>query len=177
LLRHYGANLNHFVLQEIDMKTADLMDLFQTELQSCSLQLRNYGGLKAFGGPCRTVCCQNDNVLVKRLLSQPGSGGVLVVDGQGSLDTALLGDLMAELGRSNGWSGVVINGAVRDTVTLGTLAFGVKALGSNPRKSRKEGRGEIDVPVQFGTVRFQPGQWVYCDEDGIVVAERELDLS
>jgi len=158
------------------MKTADLMDHFQNELQSCTLQFHNYGGRKAFGGPCRTVRCQNDNVLVKRLLSSPGSGGVLVVDGQGSLDTALLGDLMAELGRGNGWAGVVINGAVRDTVTLGTLAFGVKALGSNPRKSRKEGRGEIDVPLEFGTARFQPGQWVYCDEDGVVVAARALEL-
>lgn len=156
------------------MRTADLMDEFQAELQSCTIQFRNYGGVKAFGGPCRTVSCQNDNVLVKRLLSTPGNGGVLVVDGRGSMETALLGDLMAELGRSNGWSGVVIHGAVRDTTTLGTLDFGVKALGSNPRKSRKEGRGEVDVALEFGTVRFRPGQWVYCDEDGIVVAEREL---
>lgn len=156
------------------MKTADLMDDYQDELQSCVLQFRNYGRIISFYGPCRTVKCRNDNVLVKQLMSTPGNGGVLVVDGAGSLETALMGDLIAELGRKNGWSGVVIHGAVRDTATLGTLDFGVKAMGSNPRKSRKDSVGEIDVPVEFGTVRFQPGQWVYCDEDGIVVADREL---
>lgn len=158
------------------MKTADLMDAFQEELQSCTLQFRNYGKIKAFSGPCRTVRCRDDNVLVKQVLGTPGGGGVLVVDGAGSLATALLGDLLAERGRSHGWSGVVINAAVRDTPTLGTIEFGVKALGSNPRKSRKTGAGEVDVPVAFGGVTFRPGQWVFCDEDGIVVAERELSL-
>lgn len=156
------------------MKTADLMDDFQDELQSCTLQFRSYGRIEAFYGPCRTVKCRNDNVLVKQLMSTPGNGGVLVIDGAGSLETALMGDLIAELGRTNGWSGVVINGAVRDTVTIGTMDFGVKALGSNPRKSQKDGVGEVDVPVEFGTVRFKPGNWIYCDEDGIVVATREL---
>jgi regulator of ribonuclease activity A len=159
-----------------NMKTADLMDDFQDELQSCTLQFRSYGRIEAFYGPCRTVKCRNDNVLVKQLMSTPGNGGVLVIDGAGSLETALMGDLIAELGRTNGWSGVVINGAVRDTVTIGTMDFGVKALGSNPRKSQKDGVGEVDVPVEFGTVCFTPGNWVYCDEDGIVVASRELPV-
>ena len=159
------------------MKTADLMDDFQDELQSCTLQFRSYGSIAAFHGPCRTVKCRNDNVLVKQLMSTPGNGGVLVIDGAGSLETALMGDLIAELGRTNGWSGVVIHGAVRDTVAIGTMDFGVKALGSNPRKSQKKGAGEVDVPVEFGTVCFEPGNWVYCDEDGIVVANRELPVS
>ncbi len=158
------------------MKTADLVDDFQEELQSCTIQFVDYGGKMAFWGQCRTVKCQNDNVLIKKILGTPGNQRVLVVDGGGSLETALLGDLMAELGRKNGWSGVVVHGVVRDTVTLGTLDFGIKALGSNPLKSRKNGEGEIDVPVQFGTVQFRPGQWVYCDEDGIVVADRELPI-
>lgn len=158
------------------MKTADLMDGFQEELQSCTVQFRNYGRVKTFWGACRTVKCREDNVFVKKALSTPGHGDVLVVDGGGSLEVALLGDMLADLGRKNGWSGVVINGAVRDTVALGGLDFGVKALGSNPRRSRKEGVGEVDIPLEFGTVTFQPGQWVYCDEDGIVVADRELPL-
>jgi regulator of ribonuclease activity A len=156
------------------MKTADLMDEFQEELQSCTLQLQNYGGITTFCGACRTVTCRNDTVLVKQLLETPGDGRILVVDGGGSLETALLGDLLAELGRANGWAGVVINGAVRDTVALNGMAFGVKALGSNPRKSRKEGAGKVDVPIGFGGVVFRPGQWVYCDADGVVVAGREL---
>jgi regulator of ribonuclease activity A len=122
------------------------------------------------------VRCMDDNVLVKQLLGTEGHGRVLVVDGGGSLTTALLGDKMAGMGCKNGWAGIVINGAVRDTVALATIAFGVKALGSNPRKSGKVGTGQIDVAVQFGTVKFTSGQWVYCDEDGIVVADQQLPL-
>jgi regulator of ribonuclease activity A len=158
------------------MKTADLMDDFADELESCTVQFRDYGGPKAFFGSCRTVRCRNDNVLVKRVLGGPGDGAVLVVDGGGSLDTALLGDLLAAMGRDNGWSGVVVHGAVRDTVALGAIGFGVKALGSNPRKSAKQGAGEVDVPVSFGGADFRPGRWVYCDEDGIVVARRRLPV-
>ena len=156
------------------MKTADLMDVFQDELQSCEIQFRNYGGRKAFWGRCKTLKCRNDNVLLKRMLEQKGDGSVLVVDGGGSLSSALIGDLLGEIGRKNRWSGVVIHGAVRDTIALGKLDFGVKALGSNPARSRKQGEGEPDVEVRFGGIVVAPGDWIYCDEDGVVVARREL---
>jgi regulator of ribonuclease activity A len=99
---------------------------------------------------------------------------VLVVDGAGSLRTALLGDQLAELGRSNGWAGVIVHGAVRDAATLETIDFGVKALGTNPRKSAKAGSGTIDVAVSFGSATFHPGDWLCSDEDGIVVARVPL---
>jgi regulator of ribonuclease activity A len=94
---------------------------------------------------------------------------VLVVDGGGSLHTALMGDLIAGLAAANGWSGVIINGAVRDVAALRTLELGSKALGSNPRKSTKAGAGERDVPVGFGGVTFTPDDEVYSNDDGIVV--------
>lgn len=156
------------------MKTADLMDVFQDELQSCEIQFRNYGGRKAFWGPCKTLKCENDNVTLKGMLQEKGCGAVLIVDGCGSLSTALMGDLIAEIGRKNNWSGIVINGAVRDTLALAKMDFGVKALGSNPRKSRKNGEGQSNVEISFGTITVKPGDWIYCDEDGIVVADREL---
>jgi regulator of ribonuclease activity A len=99
---------------------------------------------------------------------------VLVVDGGGSLHTSLVGDVIAGLAQGNGWAGLVVNGAVRDVVALGGLAIGLKALGSNPRKSGKAGAGEVDVPVSFGGVRFEPGAHLYSDEDGIVVAAAAL---
>lgn len=159
------------------MKTADLMDLFQEELQSCEIQFRNYGGRKAFWGPCKTLKCANDNVILKRMLQEKGGGAVLMVDGGGSLSAALMGDLIAEIGRKNNWAGIVIYGAVRDTLALAKIDFGVKALGSNPRKSRKNGEGQSNVEISFGTIKVKPGDWVYCDEDGIVVANRELPLA
>lgn len=156
------------------MKTADLMDNFQEELQSCEIQFINYGGRVHFSGPCRTVLCDNDNVLLRRELEKNGDGRVLVVDGGGSMRAALMGDLIAGIALENNWAGIVINGVIRDTVAIGKLDIGVKALGSNPRKSAKKGLGEVDIPLRFGSVTIHPGDWLYSDEDGIIIGPRNL---
>ncbi len=149
--------------------TADLVDDIGADVRSCDLQLRQFGGRPEFAGRVTTVRCFQDNALLKSVLSEPGDGGVLVIDGDGSLHTALVGDVIAALGRDNGWSGLIVNGAVRDASTLRTLDIGVKALGTNPRKSTKTGAGEREVPVEFGGVTFMPGDVAYSDDDGIVV--------
>ena len=154
--------------------TADLIDDHGDTLRSCSTQFRQLGGRARFHGPVRTVKCHEDNGLVKKILNSPGDGAVLVVDGGGSLRSALMGDMIAESAVANGWAGVVIHGAVRDTVALAGLDLGVKALGSNPRKSVKDGAGLVDTPVTFGDVAFVPGEWLYSDEDGIVVNATEI---
>ena len=149
--------------------TADLYDQRGDELQSVSLQFQTIGGRARFSGPIRTVTCFEDNALLKSILSTPGDGAVLVIDGGGSLGSALMGDLIADLAVVNGWSGAIINGAVRDRVAIGALNLGVKALGSNPRKSTKTGAGVADAVVEIAGVVFTPGRIVYCDEDGILV--------
>jgi regulator of ribonuclease activity A len=149
--------------------TADLVDEIGPDVRSCDLQLRQFGARREFAGPITTVKCFQDNALLKSVLSEPGNGGVLVIDGGGSLHTALVGDVIAGLGVRNGWSGLIINGAVRDSATLRTLDIGIKALGTNPRKSTKTGAGQRDVPVEFGGVVFAPGDIAYSDDDGIVV--------
>jgi regulator of ribonuclease activity A len=149
--------------------TADLVDDIGPDVRSCDLQMAQYGGRTEFAGPISTVRCFQDNALLKSVLSEPGNGGVLVIDGDGSVHTALVGDVIAELGRSNGWAGLIINGAVRDASTLRTLDIGIKALGTNPRKSTKTGEGIRDEAVEFGGVVFVPGEVAYSDDDGIVV--------
>lgn len=149
--------------------TADLYDERGEDLQSVAMQFQSLGGVAGFSGKIRTVHCFEDNVVLKSVLSTPGEGAVLIVDGGGSLDRALMGDMIAQLAVDNSWSGVIINGAVRDRKALSQLPLGVKALGSNPAKSTKEGAGETDVPVTIDGVKFRPGAMVYCDEDGILV--------
>lgn len=149
--------------------TADLVDSIGADVRSCDVQFRQFGGHTQFAGPISTVRCFQDNALLKSVLSQPNEGGVLVVDGGGSLHTALVGDLIAELARSNGWAGLIINGAVRDAAALRGLDIGIKALGTNPRKSTKTGDGERDIEVTLGGVTFLPGEIAYSDDDGIVV--------
>jgi len=153
----------------MSIPTADLYDQRGADLASVSVQFRDFGATLAFSGPARTVRCFQDNALLKALLGTPGNGAVLVVDGGGSLETALMGDMIAASAVENGWAGVIINGAVRDSVALGTLALGVKALGTNPAKSAKVGTGETDVPLRLGSVDIRPGSMVYADSDGILV--------
>ena len=149
--------------------TADLYDEHGERLGSCDSQLRQFGGRSTFSGTVVTVRCAEDNALLKSIVSSPGEGKVLVVDGGGSLHTALMGDMIAQLAVDNGWAGVVINGAVRDVAVLEGLPLGVKALGANPRKSAKTGAGERDVPVSFGGATFHPGDQLWSDDDGVVV--------
>lgn len=151
------------------ISTADLYDEHGNALQSCSLQLRHLGGVRGFSGVVSTVRCHRDNALVKATLASPGGGRVLVVDGGGSLESALVGDLIGASAVANGWAGVVVNGAVRDVVALGELPLGVLALGSNPRRSAKDGVGDRDVPVSFGGAEFVPGATLWADEDGVLV--------
>lgn len=149
--------------------TADLVDSIGPDVRSCDLQFRQFGGRSQFAGPISTVRCFQDNALLKSVLSQPSAGGVLVIDGAGSLHTALVGDLIAELARSNGWLGLIVNGAVRDAAALRGIDIGIKALGTNPRKSTKSGAGERDVEIILGGVTFVPGDTAYSDDDGVVV--------
>jgi regulator of ribonuclease activity A len=160
-------------MRRMEFTTADLIDAHGDLLDTCATQFRSYGRAR-FAGPIATIRCLEDNALIKKVLGEPGDGRVLVVDGGGSLRSALMGDMIASSAVAQGWAGVVIYGAVRDTVALAALDLGVKALGSNPRKSAKYGLGEVDVPVVFGNATFAPGSWLYSDEDGIVVAPESL---
>jgi regulator of ribonuclease activity A len=149
--------------------TADQVDDIGPEVRSCDVQVRQFGARTQFAGPISTVRCVEDNALLKSVLSTPGEGGVLVIDGGGSVHTALVGDLIAELARSNDWAGLIVHGAVRDASALRDIDLGIKALGTNPRKSSKTGAGDRDVTVNFGGVEFVPGDIAYSDDDGIVV--------
>ena len=150
------------------MTTSDLFDEHPGST-SCETQFRQYGGARSFSGRIATVRCFEDNVLLRRQVSKPGDGRVLVVDGGGSFGCALLGDNIAELAVSNGWAGIVVNGCVRDVLALAELPIGIKALGSNPRPSGKGGAGDVDVPVTFGGAEFTPGAMLYADDDGVIV--------
>lgn len=150
------------------MTTSDLFDA-HPGAASCETQFRQFGGRRSFSGPVATVRCLEDNVLLRAAVSEPGEGRVLVVDGGGSFRCALLGDNIAEIAVANGWSGLIVNGCVRDVVALAELPIGIKALGTNPRPSGKAGAGETGVPVTFGGVEFSPGALLYADDDGVIV--------
>lgn len=154
--------------------TADLIDDHEDTVSVCTTPFRSFGGRARFHGPIRTLKVFEDNGRVKALLNTPGDGAVLVIDGGASLRRALVGDMIGAAAVTKGWAGIVVRGAVRDSVALATLDIGIKALGTVPAKSVKDGHGQGDIPLSFGDCVFTPGQWLYSDEDGIVVSPVQL---
>lgn len=143
---------------------------------------RDFGAVKKFAGPVVTVKCFEDNTLVKAAVDSVGYldtpqgrvGKVLVVDGGGSLRKALLGGNLGAAAARNGWAGVVIDGCVRDTAELAGQAVGIRALAAMPLPTEKRQQGQADVAVQVQGVWVRPGDWLYADEDGIVLASKAL---
>ena len=134
----------------------------------------DYGGRRTFGGEIVTVKCFEDNTRIKARLATEGKGKVLVVDGGGSLRNALIGDMIAARAVANGWEGVIIHGVCRDVDELAKLDIGVKTLGCVPIKSVRRDEGQLDIDITFGGVVFRPGEFVYADGNGVIVAPRAL---
>ena len=156
------------------LKTTDLWEPFSEQLQIVSSGLQHFGANRNFCGKVTTLKLYEDNQLVRNTVAESSDGGILVVDGGGSLRTVLLGDLLAQKALDHGWSGITINGSVRDSEELATMPFGVLALGTTPRRSAKEGWGYRDRPVQFLGVTIRPGAWICADADGWVIAPAPL---
>ncbi|MFL5402881.1 MAG: ribonuclease E activity regulator RraA [Gemmatimonadales bacterium] len=158
----------------MDLTTADLCDRFPDQVQPVEPLLREYGGISRFAGAIETVEVFEDNTLVRETLETAGRGRVLVVDGGGSLQCALVGGRLATLAQANGWVGIVVNGAVRDSEEIKLLRVGVRALNTSPMRSRKNGSGARGGVVRFAGVTFAPGHFLYADGDGILLSERNL---
>ncbi|KAA3652327.1 MAG: RraA family protein [Proteobacteria bacterium] len=158
----------------MSFQNADLCDQFDAEVRVVEPMFRSFGGKSAFHGPITTLKVFEDNSLVRTALEGPGNGRVLLIDAGGSKRCAMVGDQLAVLGVNNGWAGIVVYGCIRDAKAIATMPIGVFALGTHPRKSVKKGAGDVDIPVTFGGVTFTPGDVLYADEDGVVVAGRDL---
>jgi regulator of ribonuclease activity A len=159
-----------------DISTCDLCDTHKNDdtLRVLPPVFHNYGGLSRFGGPVHTVKCHEDNSQLKAAVESPGQARVLVVDGGGSLRRALLGGNLAAAAARNGWAGVVIDGCVRDKAELAACALGIRALALLPLPTVRRNEGQAGMPVQVQGVWVRPGDWLYADEDGIVVAAHAL---
>lgn len=154
--------------------TADLCDAHPDKVKVCHIPFRSFGQVASFNGPIRTLSVLDDNALVRQALERPGQGAVLVVNGGGSLKRALVGDNLAKLGIDNGWAGIIVFGAIRDSGVIDSMDIGIRAVGTVPLRADRDAIGEVDIPTSFGGVIFTPGDWLYADEDGVIVAPRRL---
>ena len=155
------------------ISTPDLSDE-APEVRALELQFYNFGAIKQFGGRAVTIKCHEDNSLVKQCVDEAGAGRVIVVDGGGSRRRALLGDMLAEKAAANGWAGLVINGVIRDVDEIGQTNLGVQALGTCPIKTEKLGVGQREIVIHMGGVDIAPGDYVYADNNGVIVSKRAL---
>lgn len=158
----------------MEFQTTDLCDANEGKVRAVAPMFRSFGGKTRFAGPIRTLKVFEDNSLVRSTLESPGNGSVLVIDGGGSMRCAMVGDQLALLGVKNGWAGIVVYGCIRDSGPIAGMDIGVFALGTHPMKSVKKGAGDVDIAVTFGCVTFVAGQWLYADEDGVIVSEASL---
>jgi regulator of ribonuclease activity A len=158
----------------VGFTTADLCDQYPELVHVVQPLFHEYGGVTHFSGLIQTVQVHEDNALVRKILEGKGGGRVLVVDGGGSLNSALVGGKLAQLAQTSGWSGLLINGCVRDREELALVPVGIRALQSVPRRSAKAGTGSAAVSFSFAGVAFAPGKVLYADADGILVADRPL---
>jgi len=159
-------------------KTADLTDKFCgdncEDVQVAGATLKNYGGKSSFHGEIVTLKIFEDNQLVRDQVHSDGKGKVLVIDGGASMRRALLGDMLAAKAVENGWSGIIINGCIRDAEDMAYMKLGVMALGTHPLKTVKEGIGKTNVSVSFSGLNFEPADFIYIDIDGIIISEKPL---
>ncbi len=158
----------------MEFLTTDLCDEHPDFVRVVEPLFTNYGGKVCFGGEIVTVKCHEDNSVVKEIAGTPGQGKVMVVDGGASMRRALLGDMIAENAVKNGWAGFIIYGCIRDVDAIGALDIGVQALGTIPLKTDKRGIGDRNVSVTFGGITFNPGEFVYADNNGIIVSAEPL---
>jgi len=154
--------------------TNDLYDAHLEDLQVATPIFKDFGGKQKFFGQIHTVKAFEDNTFIKAAFEEEGSGKVLVVDAAGSLRCAMMGDQVAALGKKNGWEGIVIFGCIRDSTEVRKLDFGVRALATTPRKTVKKQQGLRDIPIHFANVTFNPNDYIYVDEDGIIISEKAL---
>jgi regulator of ribonuclease activity A len=158
----------------MDLLTTDLCDAHEDKVRVVEPMFNSFGGKDAFFGPIATLKLFEDNSLVRKALESPGDGRVLVIDGGGSLRRALVGDQLAALGVKNNWAGVVVYGCIRDSRAISEMDIGVFAIDTHPMKTVKRNAGEADIAVTFGGVTFTPGEWLYADEDGVIVSATKL---
>ncbi|MEX5531579.1 ribonuclease E activity regulator RraA [Pseudomonas syringae] len=156
--------------------TPDLCDAYPDLIQVVEPMFSNFGGRDSFGGQIVTLKCFEDNSKVREQVEVDGKGKVLVVDGGGSLRCALLGDMLADKAAKNGWEGMLIYGCVRDVDVIAQTDLGVQALASHPKKTEKRGIGELNVPVTFGGVTFRPGEYLYADNNGVIISPSPLAM-
>ena len=165
-----------FMEQTMNKTTCDISDQLHPDVQYLEPVYKSYGGKTSFSGRIVTVKCYEDNSLVEEALKSNGKNSILVVDAGGSMNCAMLGDKRAADAIKNEWEGILVHGLIRDSATIKGMEIGILALGVCPLKSIKNGVGDSNLIVNFSGITFTPGEYLYADEDGVIVIKEKASL-
>lgn len=160
----------------MDYNTSELCDLFADNVDVVDPMFISFGGKPSYGGEVSTIKCFEDKGLIDKVLSQPGKGKVLLIDGGGSMRRALIDANTAQIATDNQWEGIVCYGSVREVDALEEFDIGIHAIASIPVNAEFEQTGEADVAVNFGGVTFLPEDHLYADSTGIILSPEPLDI-
>ena len=165
-----------FMEKTMNETTCDISDKLHPDVQYLEPVYKSYGGKTSFSGRIVTVKCYEDNSLVEEALKSNGKNSILVVDAGGSMNCAMLGDKRATDAIKNKWEGILVHGLIRDSATIKGMEIGILALGVSPLKSIKKGAGDSNLIVNFSGITFTPGEYLYADEDGVIVVKEKASL-
>jgi regulator of ribonuclease activity A len=161
----------------VEYNTSELCDTYADLVDVLDPMLSNFGGVTSFGGQVVTVKCFEANGLIREIVSQPGEGKVLVIDGGGSTRRALITGEIAQLAADNCWEGIICYGSVREVDVLEELDLGIQALVAIPVAASDDDTGEADIAINFGGVTFLPDDHVYADSTGVILSPDPLDIA
>ncbi len=156
------------------MNTPDLSDKYPDK--DFLLDFQCFSKIKSMHGQISTVFCPDDNSFVREMLSENGHQKIMFIDGAKSKNVALLGDNLAALAIENNWSGIIVNGRIRDAEIISQLDVAIFALGTCPRKSSKKNQGKKNIELSIDGLTIKPGDWVYADINGILISDSELEI-
>jgi len=154
------------------VRTADVCDNHRTDARICETQFKDVGGRNHFHGLAVCMSTLEDNSGLRAILAEGGQGKVLVVDGRGSFRRALCGGNIAKEAFHYGWEGMIFNGAIRDSHEFEVLDFGVKVAGLTAMPPVHETQMERESLVNFGGITFNTGDYVYADQDCVIVLDK-----
>ena len=156
------------------MNTPDLSDKYPDK--DFLLDFQCFSRIKSMHGQISTVFCPDDNSFVREMLSENGHQKIMFIDGAKSKNVALLGDNLSTLALENNWSGIIVNGRIRDAEIISQLELAIFALGTCPRKSSKKNQGKKNIELSIDGLTIKPGDWVYADINGILISDSELEI-
>lgn len=154
--------------------TADICDEFSEQASTLGPGYQNYGGAERMQGQIITIKLdRNNSDLIALLRDEDGSGKVVVVD-VAQAYYAVVGENLMNFAHQNNYSGILVNGYIRDTAQIRAIPVALFALGTCPRKYIPVTRGERAVDLSFGDLSFKNGEYLYADADGLIVCPQKI---